>query len=64
MWAKSLIATDASLTKTEEGVYSLCCMKDTCLRVQGDVVITVDELPFADGEMVSAGNHRVCRVDR
>ena len=56
--------TDASLTKTEEGGYSLCCMKDTCLRVQGGVVITVDELPFADGEMVSAGNHRVCLVDR
>lgn len=60
LWAED---TDASLTKVAEGVYTLCCMKETCLRVQGDVVITVDDRPFADGEAVAAGNHRVCLAD-
>ncbi len=55
--------TDASLTKTAEGEYTLCCMKDTCLRIQGCVSITVDDRLFADGEVVSAGNHRVRLAD-
>lgn len=52
--------TDASLTKTGEGAYTLCCMKDTGLRVQGAVSVTVDGHPFTDGETIAAGNHRVC----
>ncbi len=54
--------TDASITKIDDETYMLCCMKNTCLRVQGRAA-TVDGVPFTDGDEVAAGNHRVCLAD-
>ena len=50
--------TEASLTKIGADTYMLCCMNGTRLHVQGRTV-TVDGLPFTDGDEVAAGNHIV-----
>lgn len=50
--------TEASLTRIDEGLYTLCCMKDTHLQCQASRSrVYLDGVPVTDRITISAGNH-------
>ena len=51
--------TAASLTKTAENTYTLCCAKETVLCTQTGCAVYLDGAPVAQRTAVTAGNHTV-----
>lgn len=57
--------SEASVTRTGDGEYRVCCMKGTTLHAQlsGAQKIQLDGMPATDGVWLSPGNHTVICSD-